>query len=173
MAESGLPCRDWGLISLLSVLSVNQAAAPVLYNSIYRHGVDEKRRLQIPAKWRPSEENFQFTLLLLPSTSTKEDYLLVLPPEPMASLWNKLKEMPYRDPKADSLRRLLGKNSDQVVMDKSGRICIPEHMARGAALEREAVLIGSWDRFEIWNPQRYEATSRVDDAMAPEAFQLI
>lgn len=144
-----------------------------MYNSIYHHGVDEKRRVQIPAKWRPAQENFQFTILLLPSTATRELYLLVLPPEPLALLWDKLKAMPYRDPKADSLRRLLGKNSDQVVPDKAGRICLPEAMARSAAIEREAVLIGSWDRFEIWNPQRYEAISRLDDAAAPEAFQLI
>ena len=46
-------------------------------------------------------------------------------------------------------------------------------MAKGAGIEREAVLIGSWDRFEIWNPARYEATSQVDDALASEAFKLI
>jgi MraZ protein len=155
-----------------AALSVN-AAAPVLYNSIYRHGVDEKRRLQIPAKWRPSEEGFQFTVILLPSSATKELYLLVLPPEPLSALLEKLKAMPYMDPKADSLRRLLGKNSDQAVMDKAGRICVPELMARGAGIEREAVLIGSWDRFEIWNPDRYEAANRVDEAMASEAFKLI
>jgi MraZ protein len=152
---------------------VNQAAPTVLYNSIYRFGVDEKRRVQIPAKWRPTEEDFQFTLIMLPSSATQELYLLVLPPEAMNTLLARLKEMPYRDPKADSLRRLLGKNSDQAVMDKSGRIVIPDHMAKGTAIEREAVLIGSWDRFEIWNPDRYEATSRVDEAMASEAFQLI
>jgi MraZ protein len=86
---------------------------------------------------------------------------------------NKLKEMPYSDPKADSLRRLLGKNSDQAKLDKSGRICLPEMMARGAGIDREAVLIGSWDRFEIWNPDRYEATSVVDEALAPDAYKLI
>ena len=145
----------------------------VFYNSIYRHGVDEKRRLQIPAKWRPTEENFQFTVILWPGSSGKEPYLLVLPPEPLKTLVDKLKGMPYSDPKADSLRRLLGKNSDQVVMDKAGRICLPELMAAGAGIDREAVLIGSWDRFEIWNPNRYEAASRVDDALASEAFKLI
>lgn len=145
----------------------------VFYNSIYRHGVDEKRRLQIPAKWRPSEENFQFTVILWPGSGGKEPYLLVLPPEPLKALVDKLKAMPYSDPKADSLRRLLGRNSDQVVLDKAGRICLPELMATGAAIDREAVLIGSWDRFEIWNPARYAATSRVDDALASEAFKLI
>ena len=145
----------------------------VFYNSIYRHGVDEKRRVQIPSKWRPTEENFQLTIILWPGSAGKEPYLLVLPPEPLKALVDKIKAMPYSDAKADSLRRLLGKNSDRVVIDKAGRICLPELMAAGAAIEREAVLIGSWDRFEIWNPARYEAASRVDDALASEAFKLI
>ena len=145
----------------------------VFYNSIYRHGVDEKRRVQIPSKWRPTEENFQLTIIHWPGSAGKEPYLLVLPPEPLKALVDKIKAMPYSDAKADSLRRLLGKNSDQVVIDKAGRICLPELMAAGAAIEREAVLIGSWDRFEIWNPARYEAASRVDDALASEAFKLI
>lgn len=147
--------------------------AAVLYNSIYRHGVDEKRRLQIPSKWRPAQEDFCFTLILWPASAGREPYLLVLPPEPLAALVNKLKAMPYSDAKADSLRRLLGKNSDQVILDKAGRICLPELMAQGAGIEREATLIGSWDRFEIWNPARYEAASKVDDALASEAFKLI
>jgi len=151
---------------------VNEAA-PILYNSIYRHGVDEKRRLQIPAKWRPQQEDFQFTVILWPASVAKEPYLLVLPPNPLNALLEKLKAMPYSDPKADSLRRLLGTRSDQVVLDKGGRICLPELMTKGAAIERDAVLIGSWDRFEIWNPERYEAASRVDDALASEAFKLI
>jgi MraZ protein len=71
------------------------------------------------------------------------------------------------------LRRLLGKNSDQAKIDKSGRICLPEMMAKGAGIDGDAVLIGSWDRFEIWSPSRYEAASQVDDALASEAFKLI
>jgi MraZ protein len=146
--------------------------AAVYYNSIYRHGVDEKRRLQIPAKWRPTQENFEFTLILWPGIEGRR-YILALPPEPLKTLVEKITSMPYSDPKADSLRRLLGKSSDQATLDKSGRICLSEAMAVGAAIEREAVLIGSWDRFEIWNPARYEAASMVDDALASEAFKLI
>lgn len=145
----------------------------VLYNSKYTHGVDEKRRLQIPSKWRPAEEGFEFTLLLRPSPTTKELHILVLPPNLVEGLLSKLEQMPYSDPKADSLRRLLGTNSDQVTVDKSGRICLPEAMAKGAGIEREAKLIGSWDRFEIWNPDRYEAANKMDQAHATEAYSLI
>jgi MraZ protein len=148
-------------------------AAPVFYTAVYRHGVDEKRRVQIPAKWRPMDENFQFTLILWPKSGAKQEYILVLPPEPLRVLVEKLKSMPYSDPQADSLRRLLGRNSDQVTLDKSGRICLPEGMAKTAGLDRDAVLVGSWDRFEIWSPARFETTSNVDDALASEAFKLI
>src|SRR6185295_19261856 len=147
-------------------MPTNHAKTTMLYNSVYRHGVDEKRRLQIPAKWRPTEENFEFTMVLWPGAVPQQPYLLVLPPEPPHLLMEKIKTMPYSDPKADSLRRLLGKKSDQVVLDKGGRICLPEMMAKGASIETEAVLIGSLDRFEIWNPDRYEVASKVDDALA-------
>ena len=153
-------------------MSANQAER-ILYNSIYHHGVDEKRRVQIPAKWRPGQEDFEFTMILWPGTAGNNPYLLVLPPEPLNELVAKLKAMPYSDAKADSLRRLLGTRSDQVTLDKAGRICLPELMAEGAAIEREAVLVGSWDRFEIWNPERYKATSQIDNALAAEAFKLI
>ena len=147
--------------------------APIYYNSLYRHGVDEKRRLQIPSKWRAAESEMEFTLILWPNGATGKSYLLALPPEPMSALVQKLKAMPYSDPKADSLRRLLGKNSDQVALDKSGRICLPDAMAKAAGIEKEAVLVGSWDRFEIWSPERYDAASAVDDALSSEAFKLI
>jgi DNA-binding transcriptional regulator/RsmH inhibitor MraZ len=29
------------------------------------------------------------------------------------------------------------------------------------------------DRFEIWNPERYDSASAVDDELLPEAFKLI
>lgn len=149
------------------------STAPVLYNSIYYQKVDEKRRVQIPHKWRPAQDDFQFTLILWPRAGEREPYLLVLPPDPMQALIEKLKVMPYSDAKADSLRRLLGKNSDTANLDSAGRICVPEAMAKGAGLERDAVLIGSWDRFEIWSPSRYEKASQIDDALAHEAFKLI
>ncbi len=39
---------------------------PTYYNSLYRHGVDEKRRVQIPAKWRPEKTGTELTLMLWP-----------------------------------------------------------------------------------------------------------
>ena len=33
------------------------------YNSVYHHGIDDKRRVQIPVKWRPAELETEFKTL--------------------------------------------------------------------------------------------------------------
>ena len=98
---------------------------------------------------------------------------MVLPPPEMQALADKIKAMPFADPKASALRRLLGSKSASVALDKGGRICVPEVMAKAVNIEKEAVLVGLVDRFEIWNPERYEIASAVDAALLPEAFKLI
>ena len=153
-------------------MSTAEIKPPVYYNACYRPVVDEKRRVQIPAKWRTGEDE-SFTLILWPSGGKQTGHLLVLPPEPMAALVAKLKAMPYSDPAAETLRRLLGKNSDQVVVDKGGRICLPEAMAKAVGIQREAVLQGLIDRFEIWSPERYDETIAVDEAFSSKAYGLI
>ncbi|PYK98080.1 MAG: hypothetical protein DME19_13770 [Verrucomicrobia bacterium] len=150
----------------------NRPSEPIYYNSLYRHGVDEKRRVQIPAKWRPAEPEV-LTLVLWPKGTMPEACLLVLPPREWEALVQKLKAMPFADAKAEALRRLLGKKSDRVTLDKGGRICVPEAMAKAAAIEKEAMLVGLLDRFEIWDPERYRTASAVDDELLPEAFKLI
>src|SRR6266550_7687495 len=150
----------------------NQPIELIYYNSLYRHGVDEKRRVQIPAKWRPTQSEV-LTLVLWPKGTMPEACLLVLPPQEWVVLVQKLKAMPYADPNAEALRGLLGQKSDRVTLDKGGRICLPEALAKAAVIDKEAMLVGLVDRFEIWNPDRHLAASAVDDALLPEAFKLI
>ena len=149
-----------------------ELSEPVYYTSSYRHGVDEKRRVQIPAKWRPARPEV-LTLVLWPKGTMPEACLLVLPRQEWVTLVQKIKAMPFADPNAEALRGLLGKKSDRVTLDKGGRICLPEAMAKAAAIDKEAMLVGLVDRFEIWNPERHLAASAVVDALLPEAFKLI
>src|ERR1041384_7478277 len=154
-------------------MSATAPSEVIYYNSLYRHGVDDKRRLQIPAKWRPSDANVAFTLILWPKATMQDACLLVLPPDEWLALVQKLKALPFADPKAEVLRRIIGRKSDRVALDKAGRICVPEAMAKVAKIDKEAILLGLVDRFEIWNPERFEAISAVDEHLSPEVFQQI
>ncbi len=81
--------------------------------------------------------------------------------------------MPNSDPSKVVLKRFIGSESVQAPLDKTGRICLPEGMARAADITDEVVLVGLLDRFEIWNPDRYEKVRASDAVMAPEAFRLM
>jgi len=142
------------------------------YNSLYEHGVDEKRRVQVPAKWRPAKPGVEFTLVLWPK-SKEGPCLRVLPPREMAELMRDIDAMPNSDPNKVVLKRFIGSESVQVSVDKGGRICLPENMAKAADIKDQAILVGLLDRFEIWNPDRYQKVKASDAIMAQEAFKLM
>ena len=56
-------------------------------------------------------------------------------------------------------------------MDKAGRICLPDEMARGAGIKNEVLLVGLLDRFEIWNPERYEKVQAADACVGTRCLQ--
>ena len=145
---------------------------PTYYNSLYRHGVDEKRRVQIPSKWRPENPGTELTLMLWPKAK-EGPCLRVLPPEEMAKLVKNIDAMSNGDPNKVVLKRFIGSESVQVSVDKAGRICLPESMSKAAGIGNEVVLVGLLDRFEIWNPQGYDKVRASDAVLAHEAFKLM
>ena len=153
-------------------MELDQTTVPTCYNSTYEHGVDEKRRVQIPSKWRPSEEGTELTLVLWPK-SKEGPCLRVLPPAQLSKLMQEVNAMPNTDASKVVLKRFIGSGSVQVTLDKGGRICLPEKMAKEAGIEDAAVLVGLLDRFEIWSPARYEHVKASDAIMAQEAFKLM
>lgn len=143
------------------------------YNARYDNVVDDKRRIQIPSKWRVSQTETEFMLILWPNGAQKDACLMVLPPPVAQRLKEKVTALPFGDQQAEALRRFLGRKSDTAVSDKSGRITLPESMTKAAGIDKEAVLIGMFDRFQIWNPARYAEVTSAEDALATEAFKLI
>src|SRR5262245_14510101 len=143
------------------------------YNSCFDNVVDEKRRVQIPSNWRKGQNEVEFMLVLWPNGAQKDACLLVLPPAAAHKLRQRLTSMAFGDAQAESLRRFLGRKSQMVTSDKSGRITLPEHMAHAAGIENKVKLVGMFDRFQLWSPDRFETITEGDDALAQEAWKLI
>lgn len=144
----------------------------IYFNSKYLHGIDEKRRMQIPAKWRPDGDGAEFTLMVWPKHQAGT-CLRVLPPDQLEKLISEIEAMPNSDPRKDVLRRVVGGNSEQVTVDKGGRICLPEAMASAAGLKDQALLVGMFERFEIWEPERYKQVEAADAVHQAKAFELM
>ncbi len=144
----------------------------MVYNGEFAHGVDEKRRVQVPAMWRPQSAEVEFTVIVWPKEKNGP-CLRVLPPKEMAELMGDIKNMPSSDPNKAVLKRVIGSKSIQVTLDKAGRICLPEKMATEAGIKDEVVLVGLLDRFEIWNPEKFAVVKTSDDVMSHEAFKMM
>lgn len=141
----------------------------IYYNAIHSHGLDDRRRLQIPAKWRPEEEGSELTLMLWPKHKAGA-CLRVLPPEQMAKLVADINALPSGDPNKVMMKRFVGSESEQVTLDKQGRISLPEKMKVGAGIKEQAVLVGMLDYFEIWDADTLERARAMDASPTVDAL---
>jgi len=170
-----LPCGSQ-VVNLEFSLSMSGASSKsTFYLAEYEFGVDEKRRLQVPAKWRPEDggEGCEFYLLRWQPTPKKPVCLLVLPPAAFQKLNDKVSALSFSDPNAEALRRSLTRASDVVTLDNAGRMCLPKGLADAAGIRKKAVLVGMLDRFQIWSPEHYEIVRAEDEANTAAALALI
>src|ERR1044072_5899528 len=96
------------------------------FHGTFAYGIDDSRRVMVPAKWRPSDAAVLFTLILWPIE--QEEYLLVLPPERWKVMLDKLKTKSLHDRKVAALERTIGSTSAKLTLDKVGRFCLPENL---------------------------------------------
>ena len=125
----------------------------------YAHNIDAKGRLFIPAKLREElGETFHVTI-------GPDHCLTIYPNDTWDDFMAKFHDMPYS--KGKSLRALSA-NAVDCEPDGQGRILIPAKLRKYADLEKEVVVVGSFDRAEIWNAERWAR----EEAMAFESGSL-
>ena len=112
----------------------------------YAHTIDAKGRLFIPAKLR-QELGSTFHV-----TVGQDHCLSVYSDESWAAFMDKLKGLSYNEVKR--LRGLFAYGAD-CEPDGQGRILLPAKLREYADLEKDVVIIGSFDRVEIWNADRW------------------
>jgi MraZ protein len=116
----------------------------------YRHNLDEKGRLTIPARFRDLLAEGAFL------TQGFDRNLRLLTETAFTSLYNKLSQLNTADSTTRELRRLLLANASQVEIDRIGRILVPQFLRNIAGLSSEAVIVGVGESVEIWSPEAWE-----------------
>ena len=112
----------------------------------YAHTIDAKGRLFIPAKLRQELGD------IFHVTVGQDHCLSVYSDESWAAFMEKLKGLSYNEVKR--LRGLFAYGAD-CEPDAQGRILLPAKLREYAGLDKDVVIIGSFDRVEIWNAQRW------------------
>lgn len=129
----------------------------------YECKVDDKGRLKLPSsliKLLQSSQNKNFVI----KRSVHQSCLEVYPMKP----WERLMK------KINGLNRFVKKNADfirmftagvkNVELDSSERILIPKDLKLFANLQKEVVISGAGELFEIWDKDSYEKTIAINEA---------
>mgnify|MGYP002628330519 FL=1 len=123
----------------------------------------------VPSKWRPKSGKTE--LSVLPWPLGDQQFLLVLPPARWNLLLERLNEMSLSDEEAAVVERVIGGNSAHLILDKAGRLCLPEELATVAGLRKEAMFVGRLNKFEIWEPGRFNENNKGNEAVAAAAIK--
>ena len=116
----------------------------------YTYSIDEKKRLAIPAKFRP--------LLGKKAVITRglDQCLFLFPAKEWGNLAKKLAQLPLSQADARGFARLMLTGAMEVNLDNLGRILIPDYLKTYAILKKKVVIAGVYNRVEIWDERKWQ-----------------
>ena len=116
----------------------------------YRHVVDAKNRLFIPAKFREElGETFYITRKIM------EKCLAIYSEAEWQKFSLRLNELP--ESKVGKIKQFVFSKTAQLTPDSHGRILIPANLLAYASIEKNAVVAGIGDHVQIWNEDAWDA----------------
>ena len=123
----------------------------------YNHSIDAKGRVIVPSKFR-GKLGDRFIV-----TKGLDGCLWVFPTSEWESFSEKLTSLPVARKDARNFTRFFMAGATEVETDKMGRILLPQVLRDYAKLDKEAVLIGTGSRVEIWNSDTWTDISSFDN----------
>lgn len=126
----------------------------------YEHSLDAKGRLILPSKFRPAFEEGGFL-------SQYNDRCLALwTPDNFEKQMALMEQNQQLGTEQRNLARIWASGSQEVEIDKQGRMVIPAYLREYSRLSGDVLIHGAIDRVELWNPQEWASK------VAPTEAQL-
>jgi MraZ protein len=127
----------------------------------YEHSLDAKGRLILPSKFRHAFEQGGFL------TQFNDRCLALWTPEDFEKQMTIMEVNQQESTEARNLARLWAAGSQEIEVDKQGRMAIPGFLREYGRLDGDVLVHGAIDRVELWNPQEWA------EKVAPSESQLI
>jgi len=131
------------------------------------HALDDKSRLVVPARFRE-----RLGAKFIVTIAEPEPCLALYPQATWDAFCERLEAAPLKDDRYRRFVRHLFAHTDEATLDAQGRLLIPGPLRAYAAIERDAVSIGSLTRVEIWAKERLSTASPSADEAAAFTTEL-
>ena len=129
----------------------------------YECKIDEKGRLKLPTALMKHLQNFPDNELVV-KRAVFQKCLEVYPLQPWEKLMNKINGLNRFVKKNADFIRLFTAGVKKVEVDKAERLLVPKDLKTFANLQKEIVISGVGEFFEIWDKEAYEENIKTNEA---------
>jgi len=133
----------------------------------YKHNLDAKGRLAVPAKFRAMLKGGAVV------TRGLDNCLFLYTKKEWTALAEKLAKLPISQANTRAFARLMLAGAMDTDFDNQGRIMLPEYLRKFSGLKKKVVIAGLYDRLEIWdeiNWNKYKAGTEKKSTAIAEAL---
>ena len=124
-----------------------------MFTGEYRHTVDEKGRLAVPARFRAElAQGAQVSKWI-------DGCAALFPKADWDVLAAQTAALPVTDQGSRTFQRFLFGAAFEITLDRQGRFVLPAVLREFAGLESEVVVIGARNRLEFWSPDNWRQYS--------------
>ncbi|MFH1162264.1 MAG: division/cell wall cluster transcriptional repressor MraZ [Candidatus Jorgensenbacteria bacterium] len=133
----------------------------------YRHSVDPKGRIAIPAKFRGKVGSGAII------TRGLDHCLFVFGAKEWEALAAKLTALPLAQANSRAFARLMLAGASDVELDTQGRILIPDYLRTYAGITKQAVVAGVMNRMEIWDEKAWDSYKAKTESSSDEIAEQL
>jgi len=133
----------------------------------YKHTIDTKKRLAIPAKLR--KDLGERAVI----TKGLENCLVIYTLEEWQKLALKLENLPTSQVDARNFARIMLSGASDVELDKLGRVLIPDYLKNYASLKKNVTLLGLSNKIEIWDTEKWQGYSKRTESSAEDIAERL
>ncbi len=117
----------------------------------YRHTIDTKGRLIVPARLRDELDEGRVVL-----TTWPDGCIALWSGEGWRDFEGKLLTQRAGSKDARKVVRTFAASAFTDEVDRQGRISVPQHLRSEAGIDKDVVVVGALDHAELWSPDRLE-----------------
>ncbi|MFI4918130.1 MAG: division/cell wall cluster transcriptional repressor MraZ [Legionellales bacterium] len=127
-----------------------------MFRGINTITIDTKGRMAIPTRYR-NALGVEERIPLVVTIDTEETCLLLYTAVQWQIIENNLQKLPSFNAAARRIQRLLIGHATDIEVDTNGRVLLPTVLRNYARLEKDVVMIGQGNKFEVWNMELWES----------------
>jgi MraZ protein len=122
------------------------------FTGLFKHTLDDKGRVTIPSAWRSAHGDEDVFL----ATPHPDGYVAVLPPTEVEKLHAKIAQMALSDGAGQDFASRFFAQTQSFSFDKQGRVGLTADLLEHAGIAKDAVLVGSLTKFNMYSPSRWQ-----------------